>query len=1166
MKPWFLLALLPICSGASFANDADGDGIPDDVEAGLGSDPRSAETFATIWERPSGKGPGDPGRSPSRVSLANAGGNRFIWRIDFMAPYPTNSSLLLYLDADDNAATGRQPGHGCEFMLRCADGQPGVSAYTADGKTRVAPAPRVAVCGQAAFISYDADLAQRDGASAFRLSVLSETVQPHRGVTGTGYFEAKGPPIGERSKMKLDSEISESVGVGQTWGLDRIDALMEDPQNIPIPIRCCALDGFRFDRSEYRADNALRSPGTGTITAEVPPNANGKFHIGFIMRDEAGHEVVAIQVGNERRAVAVANLDDNNQHLFFTTEAVGLRAGDKIRLRALGTEGNYRTEDLVLLREKPDARPPLYEFREIATTENRLTWITSWAARCTVAYGDGKVIEEPLAANNHRVLLAGLKPGESTRCRISAETRDGKEVTSGRRECAWEEPAERPTPAAGRVSLRVEPPSGAGERLRDWPVTSGVPFARGTLGSDRHVRLLDSGGDVLPLQAKVTGRWPGGSVKWLLLDFRHSGATAEYTLEFGPGVTEPSSKAKPMAPPELGELVLVDAGGRTHAVRIDGLSPEEAGSLRQSFHAGAAIGDSGFSYEARAHTYPGLPWARVLLTFGHSASSNEFATVRSLAWRMPSLRGASRAVRQHTDDHFESSDGDGKRMPDSVGPIFLRDFWQNYPKDIDVGPTGATIWLMPSLKPDEYDWAKGKAEAHKLFYWFDAAATGGQASGYKMRQGMTKTHEVWLGLDGGSPPLDRPLFAVAPPSWYARSGALGEFAVADPARAVVRDYDKKVADTLDKYLANRERGREFGMFNFGDWWGERLINWGNIEYDTQHAFFLQFVRSGDIRFLRVGEEAETHNRDVDTVHAHASADRVGCVYAHCIGHVGDYLAKSPLPGPNQGTAGGHFTVSHTWCEGHMDHYFLTGDRRSFETGLKIADHYDTYRMINYDFTNCRDSGWHLILTMAAYRATGDPFYLNAARIIVARVLERQTPKAMFNTRGGGWRRMLVPGHCLCDPPHYGNAGFMVGVLLTGLKWYHLETGDPLVAKSIIMGANFLIDDMWCEDVRGFRYTSCPVSSKGPWSNFLLFDGIGYAYRLTQKDGHPDERLASHLRKGTDSAIEAMSGMGKSYSQFIRVAPHFVGLLADLREQAAASETAKGTEPTTGAQK
>jgi hypothetical protein len=99
--------------------------------------------------------------------------------------------------------------------------------------------------------------------------------------------------------------------------------------------------------------------------------------------------------------------------------------------------------------------------------------------------------------------------------------------------------------------------------------------------------------------------------------------------------------------------------------------------------------------------------------------------------------------------------------------------------------------------------------------------------------------------------------------------------------------------------------------------------------------------------------------------------------------------------------------------------------------------------------------------------------------------------------------------------------------------------------------------MWDESVGGFRYTSCPVSSKGPWSNFLLFDGIGYAYRLSQKAGKPDAKLAQHLAKGTDPAISAMSGMGKSFSQFIRVAPHFIGLLSELREQQPpASEPAK----------
>ena len=138
-----------------------------------------------------------------------------------------------------------------------------------------------------------------------------------------------------------------------------------------------------------------------------------------------------------------------------------------------------------------------------------------------------------------------------------------------------------------------------------------------------------------------------------------------------------------------------------------------------------------------------------------------------------------------------------------------------------------------------------------------------------------------------------------------------------------------------------------------------------------------------------------------------------------------------------GVPWGTFTVSHTWIDGFLLHYFLTGDRRSFKTAVEVADRYGGEHTRNYDFTNCRNNGWHLILTMEMYRATGDPFYLNAAHIIVERTLDRQTEE-------GAWKRMLAFGHCMCEHPprHMGNAGFMVGILLVGLKFYHQATGDP----------------------------------------------------------------------------------------------------------------------------
>ena len=53
-------------------------------------------------------------------------------------------------------------------------------------------------------------------------------------------------------------------------------------------------------------------------------------------------------------------------------------------------------------------------------------------------------------------------------------------------------------------------------------------------------------------------------------------------------------------------------------------------------------------------------------------------------------------------------------------------------------------------------------------------------------------------------------------------------------------YDEAVGKGFEGYMANREKNHEYGMLSFGDWWGERSINWGNIEYDTQHAFFFPF--------------------------------------------------------------------------------------------------------------------------------------------------------------------------------------------------------------------------------------------------------------------------------------------------------------------------------------
>ncbi|HSB15320.1 MAG TPA: hypothetical protein VLE22_12745 [Bryobacteraceae bacterium] len=999
-----------------------------------------------------------------------------------------------------------------------------------------------------------------------------------------------------------------------TWGLDVLGRILGDSRNVVVPVDKFQLEGFEVDNvSEYRSPSVTRKGEDARIT--VTAAKAGTFYPGIIFYDSRGNERIELRVAGVVRGTVIADADDNRERLYFTAEPVAFRGGETIELRALTADGIYRTENIVLLAERP--APKRREFtitqvepRSEATARSAtaaITWITSWPAACTVEWGENKRHVEELAVNNHRVRLADLEPEQSYRFRIVARTPEGGEVTS-----TWREFRTEPTlaPAGSvtqaRVLLTAASPSGAVAAGGLLPVTAGVPFPEGALGSDENLRVLDQAGRELPLQSRMQARWKDGSVKWVLLDFQGRPDTA-YTLEYGSDVRrrqglsrlsvkdEPEqvevvtgplrirvSKQKYGVPGSVwfdtsgngrfepneailapGTLELRDASGALFSsfAPPEEVVVEESGPVRAVVRvSGGHYAEDGrrlFRFITRLHAYAGLPFVRVEHTFENDSSAAEFTSIRSLVLRLPltpagagkiegQLGGTGAALTapvhlaQHRDDWYDISQGrrlaDGRRSAGlarwSDGSrsvqLAMRDFWQNYPKDLTVSANGFELGICPPLAANEYDDAKGTMDEHRLYYYL-------QGGVYKFRQGVSKTHDLWLSFgraaEAQAPPTS-PLRTVAPAAWYEAGKAFGEISVPKQ-NGILARYDEAFARSFDGYLGNRETNREYGMLNFGDWWGERVINWGNSEYDTQHAFFLQFVRTGDWRPFLAGEEMEWHNRDVDTIHHHSDKSRVGGVYLHCVGHTGDYYSTSPFEG--KGITRGGTIISHTFIEGHLDYYFLTGDRRSLDTAMRIADRVNTYETRNYDFTNCRNPGWHLVLNMAAYNATNDPFYLNAARIIVERVLERQT-------RNGGWERQMVPGHCTCTPHHRGNAGFMVGVLLTGLKHYYDATADELVATSIVRGSHFLIDDMWEPEVNGFRYTSCPRSNKGAWSNFLLFDGIAFAHRRTH-----DAKLGEILQRGTIPALDTMNSMGKGFTQYTRVAPHFIGYLADLQE-------------------
>ncbi len=1017
------------------------------------------------------------------------------------------------------------------------------------------------------------------------------------------------------------------MNVQTTWGARLIAQHVDAPSAIRINASDMDLVGFIDDTfSEYRERSVVRTAPGGSISFTAP--SCGLRYLGFVMLDSLILEQVEVSIDGVQKGIALANGNNQRERLFTLTEPYNYRGGEEVQLSTpqenienaspgenvlvdLGIEGrirteveeSYRIECVALFKELPPENdlPSNFEYihadainlsgANTGPTSARLTWVTSWDAKCAIEYWeDGSdsidTARETGASANHRVVLTDLKPGTEYHYRLLSSDRNGVPTQSQTQAFTTSiSGPETSTAKAGKISLTVTNPGDV--PISSTPVRSGVPFPQGVLTSPDQLRLLGTDGSEVQLQARSLGQWPDRSIKWALLDFQTdtpAGSASTYTLEYG-SETTPSDTSSPLKVIEDAHKITVDTGRLRISFDKSRFAPFDTASLdNRPYITGAQIavrGADGRQYLStntspdsieiedsgpmccvvrteghhlsgdgrrllksifRVHAYSGLPFIRIDHTFVNDNLERPFTDIDSMYLDLRTPSGDSQATELiQTRDDRSVVDGevsgdrlDGRISADGID-VAVVDFWQQYPKSLRTHGEGIQIGICPAI--GDYDYRVGGDEEYKLYFYLKDGV-------YRLREGISKTHVMYIGES--LPSLPTPV-AQAPVEWNCDSGAFGEVSPAND--GLFPDYEKRVADSFSGYLESHETSREYGMLNFGDWTFDSYKDWGNNEYDTAYVFFVQWARSGDVRFFEEASRAAVHHRDVDTCHAAGENLRVGGVYRHRVGHTGDHhpggyglmehaIATGEFPAtelwvdsvtPRELRAiltwGGEFTISHTWVDGFILHHFLTGDPRSIETARMVADRYDGHYTRNYDFANCRNNGWHLVLTMEMYKATGDEFYLNAGRIIVERTLERQT-------EDGGWRRLLVPAHCRCDPPrHTGNASFAVGILLVGLKSYHQATGDPRVAASIVRAADFLIDSTWVEEAGGFRSTSCPHTklSSDNFQNGLA--GICYAWRISR-----NPRFEHVLRRATPKAIEALHSHGRSLSSQMRAAP------------------------------
>jgi hypothetical protein len=632
-----------------------------------------------------------------------------------------------------------------------------------------------------------------------------------------------------------------------------------------------------------------------------------------------------------------------------------------------------------------------------------------------------------------------------------------------------------------RIPLAIEEPAGV---ARDGePVTIGIPLPAGAVRDTAALWIADASGRRIATQARALERWPDGSARWVLVDFlARAGAreTVTYTLRqgsppalpAGPAVraarTEggytldsgalavdvartpagvfrelrlgarsvPVRLARPLA--VLGAAKLVDPGGEWQ------LGVETEGPVRTELLLGGRDGND-LAYELRIASFAGARWLRLQLTVT-SLASHPYTSIRSFPLTVEvGVTGATvgidgkpktlavddphdvvqpdaRHVRQDGAETEGAGDGWIRAIGDAAAVTLVRRwFAEEWPQRLAVSRSGLTLDLL-----------------------------AGADEPVELGIGAAKTFELWIAVEeparAGDPAalatrLQHPLVPHVAPDWTAASGALPNSVA--PSWPGARDLLQRLDIGIGRYLARnraerwddgppvpcdqraveRERVGAFGALNWGDWnfpgyrdRSEGCDAWGNLEYDLTQVLGLDWAATGSRASWDAFVAAARHYRDVDVIHhAPGYEEWVGINHPHKVKH---FAVESP----------NKVDLGHTWLEGLLTHYRMTGEARSLAAARGIAD---VLVRRAHKAGNPRQYGWPMIAIAAAYEATGDARYRDAAAAYAsaAVAVHEPTPAA------GDWK---------------------MGILADGLAAVHAITGDARLREWLVRYGDALV--------------------------------------------------------------------------------------------------------------
>ncbi len=457
--------------------------------------------------------------------------------------------------------------------------------------------------------------------------------------------------------------------------------------------------------------------------------------------------------------------------------------------------------------------------------------------------------------------------------------------------------------------------------------------------------------------------------------------------------------------------------------------------------------------------------------------------------------------------------------------VAFRDFWQNFPKALEVYPDGTiSIDLFPNGEQFYHNLRVGEAKTHSVLFEFKDGDFNPDAA-YQTAQAFSN-----------------PLWAITPPEWNTLSGVLGPVPVRNTeAWSSYENYVNQAFEPNPDFDIS-EHGEGFGNrtllqviddYGFYGWqdygdvpldyesFGPKQAGQMNLKYWFTYGMFMQMLRSGDERWYELALPAAWHLADIDHLHIPDSGIEH---WSH-----GAYFGHSQHDEP------GNINPNRNYNSPSVDlffgpadlllAYYVTGNQRFAEVAMEGLQAMENLSQ----FSNFADPIPHrsranlIFAYIEGYRYTGDQRWMDALRHVVGETAKTDN-KPWLNDPGkyrpGGDDQWL-------SSFSLSQVMWTMGRYLDFLDEYNLPD-DLGVADALVVYAGFFLEHNMVEyrSGRAATYNAFWFFDPG-WGEYLEInnwalvtaDALAYAYRYSGEERFFDAAVLFYETGITDPQWE-----------------------------------------------